>query len=263
MLTAVKNEFRVLMQTFKYNIMREMVNRGTFLLSTVMMILNDASFIIQWIILFTVKDNYGGYDMSSVMLLWGLAASSFGLASMFFHNAMFLSDYIVEGKLDSLLVQPKNVLLASISQKCEASAFGDLIYGYIMLFISGFTFKKFLLFTFFSITGCILITAFRVIVHSSSFFFGKIDLFVDNVAGWITQFSTYPDIFRGIVKVLLYTVVPIALCAYLPISIMNEFNLKLFLGVIGGTIIFIILAIFIFYKGLKRYSSSNLFSARI
>ena len=263
MLMAVKNEIKVMFLTLKYNIMRAMLNRGTFLLSVVMMMLNNASFIIQWVILFSVKDEFGGYDLRTVMLLWGLASASFGLASIFFHNAMFLSDFIVEGKLDTLLVQPKNVLLASLTQKCESSAFGDLLYGYLMFFLSGFSLKGLLLFTLFSITGCFIITAYRTIVHSSAFFIGKIDLFVDNVAGWITSFATYPDIFRGVIKVLLYTIVPIAMCAYYPVNIINDFNLYMFLYVIIGTIIFILLAIFIFYKGLKRYSSSNLFSARL
>lgn len=263
MLTVVKNELKVMMLTFKYNTMREMLNRGTFLLSTVMMILNDAAFIIQWIILFMVKDDFGGLDLHSVMLLWGLAASSFGLASLFFHNGMFLSEDIVDGKLDALLVQPKSVLLQALSSKSEASAFGDLIYGFIMLFLSGITVQKFFLFLLFTICGCIIITSFRVIVHSSAFFFGRIDLFVDNLSSLVTNFATYPDIFKGIVRAALYTIIPIAISAYLPVRIMNEFNISIFIYIIVGTLIFALVATFIFYSGLKRYASSNLFNARI
>ena len=263
MLTVVKNEIRVMLLTLKYNIMREMLNRGTFILSVIMMILNNASFIVQWLIMFTIKDDFGGLDLHSVMLLWGLASSSFGLASIFFHNAMFLADDIVEGKLDTMLVQPKNVLLQAIMQKSEASAFGDLIYGYIMLALSGFTIKRLLFFTLFSVLGCLVLTSYRVIIHSSAFFFGKIDLFVENITGLVTTFDTYPDIFKGVVRVILYTIIPIAISAYLPVRVMNEFDVKIMLYIILGVIAFVMIAIFVFYKGLKRYSSSNLFNARV
>ena len=56
------------------------------------------------------------------------------------------------GKLDSFLVQPKNVLLSAITTDVETSALGDLIYAYIMLFIYDISITSFLLFTLFIIS---------------------------------------------------------------------------------------------------------------
>ncbi len=52
MLTAVKNQVRVCVLSIKYNIMREMINQVTFLMNVTFMILNNASILIQWFILF-------------------------------------------------------------------------------------------------------------------------------------------------------------------------------------------------------------------
>ena len=52
MLTAADNQLRVCLLSIKYNVMREMLNKTTFLTNIGFMILNNATFILQWIILF-------------------------------------------------------------------------------------------------------------------------------------------------------------------------------------------------------------------
>lgn len=47
MLTAVKNQGRVCLLSFQYNMMREMLNKVTFLTNIGFMMLNDAAFLIQ------------------------------------------------------------------------------------------------------------------------------------------------------------------------------------------------------------------------
>ena len=47
MLTVVKNQILVCMLSVKYNIMREMLNKVTFLMNVTFMILNNASILIQ------------------------------------------------------------------------------------------------------------------------------------------------------------------------------------------------------------------------
>ena len=69
MLTAVKNQGRVCLLSFQYNMMREMLNKVTFLTNIGFMMLNDAAFLIQWMILFHLKKEIGGYTIREVMLL--------------------------------------------------------------------------------------------------------------------------------------------------------------------------------------------------
>ena len=259
MLMAVKNQFKVFLLSVKYALMREMLNKTTFITNILFMILNNASFIIQWIILYSLKDNVGGYEFNQVLLLWGFAAANYGFSRFFFNRAFSLSETINTGKLDAYLVQPKNVLISSITNDVETSAIGDLLYGYIMLFVSGFTIQKFILFTLFTICGGLILTSISVITSSLSFWFSKSDIIADKANSIMTNFATYPDgIFKGITKVLLYTIIPVGISTYIPITVMTEFNLKLFLIVIVVTLILVSLSFIIFYNGLKRYSSSNL-----
>ena len=264
MLTEAKNQIKISILSIKYAVMKEMLNKATFISNVLFMILNNASFIVQWIILFSIKDNIAGYDIKQVLLLWGLASGTYGISHFFFKKAYSLYDTINNGKLDAFLVQPKNVLLSAITTDVETSAIGDILYAYIILFIYGCSLPRFLLFTLFIITGGIMLTAITVILSSLSFWLNRSDIITETVISMITHFATYPDgIFKGITKIILYTIIPVGIMNYIPIHILKEFDAKLLLLVIAVTIGLTALAFLIFNKGLKRYSSSNLMSARI
>ena len=68
MLMEVKNQFKISFLSVKYALMREMLNKTTFITNVLFMILNNASFIIQWIVLFSLKDNVGGYTFDQEKL---------------------------------------------------------------------------------------------------------------------------------------------------------------------------------------------------
>ena len=101
MLQEVKNQLRVTIKTIKYGLMREMINKTSFILNIVFMILNNASFIIQWIVIYSLKEDVGGYTFNQVLLLWAIAASTYGISHFIFKNSFSLSDVITNGKLDS------------------------------------------------------------------------------------------------------------------------------------------------------------------
>ena len=179
MLTEVKNHLKLMFLSTKYAIMREMLNKTTFITNILFMILNNASFLLQWIVLYSIKENVGGYTIKQIILLWGLTAGAYGISHFFFKKAYTLSDTITNGKLDSYLVQPKNILISSITSDVEVSALGDLLYGYIMLFIYGITISNFILYTLFIITGGLILTSITILLSSLSFWFTKTDTIVN------------------------------------------------------------------------------------
>lgn len=264
MLTAVKNQLRVCILSVKYNIMREMLNKVTFITNISFMALNNATFIIQWVILLHLKEDIGGYTMKEIMLLWGLAASSFGLARILFNRAFSLPQLIINGKLDSFLVQPKNVLLAVITSSTNTSAIGDLLYGLILMAVFCFSVRRFLLFLLFTATAAVIQTAFALLMGSLSFWFVRADIFGGNMVSSMINFSTYPDgIFQGMARFLLYHVIPVGMAIYRPVHIMMEFNGGELLKVLGYAFLLTAVVVFVFYRGLRRYSSSSLMEARM
>lgn len=264
MLTEAKSQIKISLLSIKYAFARELLNKAAFFSNIFFMIINNATMIVQWIILFSLRENFGGYTFKQVLVLWGLASFTYGISHFFFRNAYFLSDTINSGKLDVYLVQPKNVLLSSIISDVEVSALGDILYGYIMLFLFGFSIKNFLLFTYFGITGGFIMTAFTCILGSLSFWLKRAEQIADTGTSLMVNFATYPDgIFKGITRMLLFTLVPVGIANYLPVKIMTTFDIKLFLIVTIFTIFIVCLSFIVFNRGLKRYSSTNLMNARI
>ena len=264
MLTAAKNQIKVTLLTTKYAVMREMLNKATFLSNVIFMILNNSTFLIQWFLLLSIKESIGGYDIHKILYLWGLASLSYGVAHFFFKGAFHIGEIINEGKLDSYMVQPKNILISVSTASCSPSAMGDIIYGFVLFFVNDPSIVNFLLYTLFGITGGLIVTSVAIILNSLSFWFARTDSIADAGMNLMTTFATYPGtIFKGATKIILYTIVPLGATAYIPIDILTNFDWKYTLIVVGVTVLFVFLAFLIFYRGLKRYASSNLMSARI
>lgn len=264
MLTEVKNQFKVSFLSIKYNVMRELLNKATFISNIVFMMLNNASMIIQWLVLYSLREDMGGYSFKEILLLWGMASATFGFSRFFFERAFHISRLINEGKIDSFIIQPKNILISICTSGISISAIGDLLYGYIMLIFYGLSIKTFILFTYFVITGGIIITCISIILNSLSFWFSNTTTVSVLGNRLMCNFATYPDgIFKGIAKALLFTLIPVGISNYIPVHVIVNFDLNLFLINTCVCIFLIYFAFIIFYRGLRRYSSSNLMSSRI
>ncbi len=264
MLTAVKNQVRVCALSIKYNIMREMLNQVTFLMNVTFMILNNASILIQWFILFRLREEIGGYTMREIMVLWGLTAASFGLSHILFARVYSLPELIVSGKLDSYLVQPKSVLLGVMTSSTDVSAIGDLLYGVILLMVAGLSVRGFLFSLLFVVTGAVTLTAFALLLGSLAFWFVRVEMLSGQMVMGLVSFATYPDgIFRGISRFLLYFILPVGMVVYHPVHILVRFDGGMLFTVLVYACLLSAAAAAVFYRGLRRYASSSLMEARM
>ena len=118
MLMVVKNNFKLIFSYLKLNLKKEYEYKTSFFLKIVMMILNNAFFILQWIIVFSIVDSIGGYGFNEVLLLWAISAGSYGVAHLFFNSAFSVGELIYNGKLDVYLTQPKNLLINVCCSSC-------------------------------------------------------------------------------------------------------------------------------------------------
>lgn len=283
MSTAVKNQVRVCLLSVKYNIMREMVNPVTFATNIIFMMINNAAILMQWFILFRLRGEIGGYTMKEVMLLWGITASSFGLSRVLFARVFSLPELIISGKLDSYLVQPKNVCLSVLTSATSTASIGDFLYGLVLMGFSGFSVGRLLLFLLFTVTGTVILVAFGLLLGSLSFWLVRAEMLGGQMMSGMISFMTYPDgIFQGVSRFLLYFIIPVGMAVWKPVHIMAAFEaagdpgrtagsegqflqagLPALLAVAGYAILLMSIAVFVFYRGLKRYASSSLMEARM
>ena len=94
----------------------------------------------------------------------------------------------------------------------------------------------------------LILTAISVILNSLSFWFNKSDVITDTANSLMINFATYPDgIFKGLVRILFFTIIPIGFAIYLPLNILRDFNLIYFIIVIVFAI-FLVLIAFLFLQ---------------
>ena len=264
MLTEVRKHFKLIFMCFKYNLIKSMDNKAAFIGQVFGMILNDAMMIVQWIILFSLRDNIGGYGFNDILMLWGLAAAIFGITHAFFNSSTKLSNLIMHGKLDAFLVQPKDTLIYASASDMSVSALGDILFGLLVLIFVKASIITSILFVFFAITGSMIYTSISIIYNSLSFFIGNAEDFAYSMESAQLSVSTYPDgIFSDKVRWIFMTIIPVAFSVYMPMKVLTEGNYILILIITAFAVSISIVAYIVFYKGLKKYNSGNLMVARI
>lgn len=260
MLMEVKKSIRLLLYYFKFNMSAVMEYRVSFLIQCFGMMLNNSAFIFFWWILFTNVPTIGGYTFRDEMLLWALTSSSFGLCFVAFGNVSQITKMILNGELDTYLLQPKDPIVNILCSRTIVSAWGDTLYGVIMFFlIRGFDIKGFLLFLLFIIVGALILASVLVTFHALSFYTGNTEGLTQLVVEFLISFGIYPEgIFNQGVKYILYTIIPTAFIVYIPAGVIKQFSAVMLLEVLGIAVLWIAVAYAMFYKGLKRYESGNL-----
>lgn len=199
------------------------------------------------------------------MIIWAVVAAAYGIAMVLFGNLNSLVEIIMNGELDTYLLQPKDVLLNVVASKTVISAWGDFFYGVILFMLTQKPTAAGLgMFFLFSVLGALVFSAIMIIVSSLAFHFGSVQGLRDMVFMFMISFSTYPEgIYKGFVRFVIYTALPAAYMAFVPVRLFRGFSLPWFLLMLGAALIYVCLAYTVFYNGIKKYESGNLITTRM
>ncbi|MBN2442356.1 MAG: ABC-2 family transporter protein [Spirochaetales bacterium] len=262
---AVKQYLRLLGTYFKFNLASCMEYRFSFFSQVIGMVLNNAGFLVFWALLINKTGPLAGYDLKDVMFIWGLASAGFGLGHILFGNCRGISRFIINGDLDSFLLQPKNVYLNVLFSRMELSAWGDFIYGILLyLIFIGPALPGLLLFLGFVVTGALFYVSFISMLESLAFFTGSTEGLSRIGLELMLSFCIYPEsIFPPSMRWVFYSLLPSGFIVFVPLSIIKNFNLWLLILVFGAALIYCGLAYLFFKWGLKRYESGNLMTTKL
>lgn len=262
---GVKNDLKLILSYFALNVKKEWQYKPSFFMQIIMMILNDLFFIVEWIVIFNLVDNIGGYGFNETMFLWAMNAGGYGVAHAFFNGAWTIRDIIYDGKLDVYLTQPKNVLLNVCCSSTNISSLGDIAYSFVVLIIIGAPWWWFCIFPFAIILSGLIYVATYVTYCSLCFYVKHGDALAHSVEGTINKASNYPPkIFNGVAKWLFFTLIPVFFFSFIPVQyIFLTFNIWWLLGLIAVTVLWVSLAFLTFKIGLKHYNSGSLMGGRL
>ncbi|MCC2685018.1 MAG: hypothetical protein K0R75_1917 [Paenibacillaceae bacterium] len=249
---------------WKSNLLGAMEFRLSFLLMAGTMLINDVVWIIFWGLYFRRFPVVNGWELQDVMMLWAVSAGGVGLMSTLFGNSSRIAGLVVSGQLDVYLSQPKPVLLHVLISRMSISAIGDVAFS---LLVYGFYGDRSLIglakFGLALALATLIFIFFTVVVNCLAFWLGGTDGLSAQLFNALVTFTTYPTgIFRGAGKLLLFTVVPAGFISYLPIGLLRDADPLFMLGVVGVVGVLTVGGIWLFYTGLKRYTSGNMMGLR-
>jgi ABC-2 type transport system permease protein len=236
--------------------------RGAFLVQAAFMVLNNLAFFVFWSALMQHVPTLRGWRIDDVELLFGLVAASFGLLMTVAGGVRYLGRFIDEGDLDTLMTQPRPVLLHAIGLRSQPSGVGDVVSGIAFIIWSGHVSWRTLPVTLVAIlASAVVFFASGVVFFSLAFWLGKVDSLARQLWELLITFSLYPEpLFGGLLRVALFTILPAGFAAYVPVRVINQASWLDVGLLVTGAAVYLAIAIAVFEAGLRRYASGSRFS---
>ena len=261
----MRREIKFLLALWKANLLSAMEYRVSFILQVLGMILNNGAYFVFWVIFFERFESVRGWGLTDMFVLFGIVAASFGLGMFFFGNIHYLADMIAEGRMDYFLSLPRPVLLHSLASRSTPSGMGDFLYGILSFIVAGqFSADAVLRFGLGVVLGTIVFVAFMTLVQSLAFWIGNASMIAMQVSNALVTFALYPlTLFDGTAKLILFTILPAAFIGSIPAEFVRSFSwgqLAQMSAAAGGLLV---LSVFVFYRGLRRYESGSAIQVQV
>ena len=246
------------------NLKSALAMRGSFIMRCTMMFFNNMIIFVNWWILLQRVESIGGWRLEEMALLWGIVATAFGISVFFFGGATDLARMISENQIDTYLLQPKEPLSHIVSSKCLIGGLGDIFSGVLLMYLSGYL--RFDLLPIIALSVCLAmlgLTATNIIFQCAAFWVKSARELSESLWEFLITFSTYPgSIYRGVVRLVLYSIIPAGFFAIMPVQIVSTISYQDLLMLTIITVAYIALAYSIFYLGLRSYESGNTIQMR-
>jgi len=255
---------RFLLALLATNLRASFALRGAFWLQAGFMVANNLIFFSVWLIFFHRFDEIRGWRLSDMALLYGVAASGFGVAVIVADGVRDLARMIVEGDLDAYLTQPKPVLLQAAGSRTQPSGWGDVASGALLIGMSGLvTWSNLAWVLLAPLLGAAAVTSVAVLVCSLAFWIGPMGHLARQVIEFTILCACYPtSIFSGALRILIFTAIPAAFVSHLPAALIRGGEPRVVIHAVGGVAVLAASALGAFHVGLKRYASGNRFGVR-
>lgn len=236
-------------------------NRSAFWTQVSAMAVNDIVWVLFWILFFGRVGVVRGWDRGRVLQLFAVLTTGAGFVLGVTSNARRLGQLIVDGGIDAALALPVAPLPYLLVRRVDPVNLGDFVFGVALFLASGVpTPTRIAVYVAGSLAAAVTLGSFLIVAGSLTFFAGRSET-GDLGFHAIILLSSYPvDIFGGPTKLLLYTVVPAAFVAAVPARLLQHLDAGLALGLVGAAAAFATAAWGVFTLGLRRYTSSALWT---
>jgi viologen exporter family transport system permease protein len=244
------------------NLKASLMLRGAFVMQAAFMVLNNVTYFLFWWLLMRRVPEVRGWHLADIQLLFGIVAAAFGLTVTVAGGVRHLGRFINEGELDTLLAQPKPVLLHALGMRSQPSGAGDMLSGFVFIVLSGqVSWHDAPLVVIAVLAATVTFVACGVIFSGLAFWMGDVETLARQLWELTITFALYPEpLFGGVLRLLLFTALPAGIVGYLPARVIRTSSWTLAGALTLAAASYLVAAIVMFDRGLKRYTSGSRFA---
>lgn len=251
----------------KLSIMSKLVYKANVIIGIVAFLFLEATSLFSLYLLVSTVPHIDGYTIYHVGLLFGLTNMAVGIDHLLTDKLWNVAYFEVRlGKLDHMFLRPLPVLFQVIASELQLEALGELIVAIAMISLCGSNlqfsggFGAIMLVILGIICAALIISSFKVMAASLAFKFkrsGPLLQFIYNFSGY----TKYPmRIYPKVIQVLLTFVIPLGLCLFVPFENLFSPIEKPWISalmMIGFTLAFASICLFVWTKMIKKYESTG------
>lgn len=247
----------------KTAVAQRMAYRGEFLISIIAMLVTEITPVIFAYTIYYNSPGFLGWTFYEILLLQGSLLLVKGISFPFFFGIVWNSNITLQqGRFDLFLIKPRNVLANFVFSSFDTEDLGKLLGGLILVTIAlshfpSITLLNIILYALSILFGTLVFFGMAVLL--SAFIFQFIQTWrVYEFLDIILLFGQYPkSIYAKSVGSLFTGFIPIFMASYYPVQILkNVFSQSLIFGMVG-TIIFVTISVFIWFKVIRNYASAG------
>lgn len=229
--------------------------RLSFAIQMLFMCINDAVWVVFWLLVFSHRESIRGWERDEVLVLFAIVTTTYGIAIGLFYGVRRLGERVRHRDIDPWLVQPRPVVVRVLFSRIHPPLLGDLAFGPLLFAIAGPAGAgEWARYAGVCLLASAIVVAF-VLTWESAAFWSETGSEVAGVAFTaITVLATYPAaIYSGVVKLVVFTVVPAAFIGSVPAEVVLDPSPRLVISLVAAAACSWIIALVVFHAGLRRY----------
>jgi ABC-2 type transport system permease protein len=254
-----RSTFDYLLALARMNVGAGLTPPGLAALSALFMFGNNLIFFVIWRIYFGNFSNLRGWRLEDLALLIGMCAWAFGLTVVLAGGIRSMSQAIVDGGLDVHLGRPRHPLPSMLMSRSLPSGLGDLASAFVFwLVFGGRDLADLPLLLLLATAAGIVLAATVVVIQCLAFWLPGAVALCEDLFNMFLMAAFYPQHpFSFTVRVILFTLVPTAFVSFLPVEAIRDADPLKALAMIGAAAVYGAIAVAVFQRGLRHYSSGN------
>ena len=228
-------------------------------------IVQIAGFLFIWTI-FQRIPTINGWSMWQVVMMYALIFVTEGVGSLFFEGTWWLSNLVYTGQFDQMLVRPLSPIVQVLANAVGFNGLGNIVTGLVLIVIGilntpvQWTPGRLLMLVILVASAATIRVAINLGSAASAFWikapWSMVPMFVHQLG----EFAKYPiTIYSVAVQALIVIAVPFAFVSFFPTAFIFGVEAWSIQGLLTPLVAIysVVLAVWLFRVGLRRYESSG------